>query len=358
MALFYPVTWVISIFDALCCLSKSIPEGKLDASNKSTYFWSNVFTGATQRAGAPRSASVKIIVSGSSGLIGSALIDSLRPDGHAIARLVRSGSTATADISSKMIRWEPPTGSIDLAAMEGADAVVSLAGASVAGGRWTKERKEVLRRSRVDATQHLVSNMAQLKMKPRAFVSASAIGYYGSRGDEVLSEASTPGDDFLAHLCRDWEAEAAKAEHEGIRTVILRFGLVLAAHGGALKQMVRPFRLGVGGRLGNGRQWMSWITLQDVVALIRYVITKDSPRGPINAVSPNAVTNAEFTSILAGVLHRPALFPAPRSVLKLALGELADALLASQRVVPEKLSELGYTFRHPQLKEALGSILD
>lgn len=301
---------------------------------------------------------MKIIVAGSSGLIGSALIDSLRPDGHTISRLVRSGSVAIADVMSKMIRWEPPTGSIDLAAMEGADAVVSVAGASVAGGRWTKERKQILRRSRVDATHHLVSSMAQLKTKPRVFVSASAIGYYGNRGDEVLTETSTPGNDFLAQLCRDWEAEAAKAEHEGIRTVMLRFGIVLAAHGGALQQMLRPFRLGVGGRLGNGRQWMSWVMLDDVVGIIRYALTKDSPRGPVNTVAPNPVTNAEFTSVLAEVLHRPALFPAPRLALKLALGEMTDALLASQRVMPERLTELGYTFRHPQLKQALPSILD
>lgn len=301
---------------------------------------------------------MKIILSGSSGLIGSSLIDSLRPDGHAISRLVRSSSTATADVTSKMIRWEPPSGSIDLAAMEGADAVVSLAGASVAGGRWSKERKQVLRRSRVDATRHLVSSLAQLKTKPRVFVSASAIGYYGNRGDEILTETSMPGNDFLAHLCRDWEAEASKAEHEGIRTVMLRFGIVLAAHGGALEQMLRPFRFGVGGRLGNGRQWMSWVTLEDAVAIIRYAIIQDSPRGPVNAVAPNAVTNAEFTSVLAEVLHRPALFPAPRLALKVALGEMADALLASQRVKPEKLTEIGYTFRHPQLREALAAILD
>ncbi|MGB6483192.1 MAG: TIGR01777 family oxidoreductase [Candidatus Acidiferrales bacterium] len=301
---------------------------------------------------------MKIIVSGSSGLVGAALIDSLRPEGHTIARLVRSGSAATADATSKMIRWEPPTGSIDLAAMEGADAVVNLAGASVAGGRWTTGRKEVLRRSRVNATRHLVAGLAQLKEKPRVLVSASAIGYYGSRGNEILTETSAPGNDFLAQLCRDWEAEAAKAEHEGIRTVMLRFGIILAPHGGALQQMLRPFRLGVGGRLGSGRQWMSWITLEDVVALIRYAIEKESPRGPVNAVTANAVTNAEFTSILAGVLHRPALFPAPRFALRLALGEMTDALLASQRVMPEKLNRMGYVFRHPQLKEALASILD
>lgn len=301
---------------------------------------------------------MKIIVSGSSGLVGAALVDSLRSEGHSIGRLVRSGSVSTADATSKMIRWEPPTGSIDLPSMEAADAVVHLAGASVAGGRWTAARKQVLRRSRVEATRHLVAGLTQLKEKPRAFVSASAIGYYGNRGDEILTETSAPGSDFLAQLCRDWEAEAARAEHEGIRTVILRFGIILAPHGGALQQMLRPFRLGVGGRLGNGQQWMSWITLGDVIALVRYALESDSSRGPINAVAPNAVTNAEFTSLLAGVLHRPALLPAPRFALRLALGEMADAVLASQRVVPEKLNGMGYSFRHPQLKQALESLLN
>jgi uncharacterized protein len=301
---------------------------------------------------------MKIIVSGSSGLVGTALIDSLRPDGHSIGRLVRSGSAATADATSQMIRWEPPTGSIDLAAIEGADAVVHLAGASVAGGRWTASRKQVLRQSRVDATRHLVAGLAQLKEKPHVLVSASAIGYYGERGDEKLTEMSAPGNDFLAQLCRDWETEAAKAEREGIRTIMLRFGIILAPHGGALQQMLRPFRLGVGGRLGSGSQWMSWITLEDVVGVIRCVLEKDSARGPMNAVAPNPVTNAEFTSALAGALHRPALLPAPRFALGLALGEMANALLASQRVFPEKLGGMGYAFRHPQLKEALGAILD
>lgn len=300
---------------------------------------------------------MKIIISGSSGLIGTALIDSLRPEGHSICRLVRSTSTAPADATSTLIRWEPPTGSIDLAAMEAADAVVHLAGASVAGGRWTASRKEILRRSRIDSTRHLVSALAQLKSKPRVLVSASAIGYYGDRGDEILTETSAPAADFLAQLCRDWEKEAAVAERESIRTVILRFGIVLAPQGGALRQMLTPFRLGVGGRLGSGRQWMSWISLHDVVKLIRHAIANDNLRGPVNAVAPHPITNAEFTSILAGVLHRPALFPAPRFALQLALGEMAGALLASQRVTPEKLNSLQYAFHYPQLKEALASML-
>lgn len=300
---------------------------------------------------------MKVIISGSSGLIGSALIDSLRPEGHSICRLVRSSSSAPADASSRMIRWEPPSGSIDLAAMEGADALVHLAGASVAGGRWTVSRKELLRRSRVDSTRHLVSALAQLKNKPRVFVSASAVGYYGNRGDEILTEVSPPAGDFLAQLCREWEKEAAAAERESIRTVILRFGIVLAPQGGALHQMLMPFRLGLGGRLGDGRQWMSWISLRDVVLLIRHAITNDALRGPVNAVAPNSVTNAEFTSTLAGILRRPAFFPVPRFALQLGLGEMTGALLASQRVAPAKLNALEYSFQHSQLREALTAML-
>ncbi|MHB8410582.1 MAG: TIGR01777 family oxidoreductase [Candidatus Acidiferrales bacterium] len=301
---------------------------------------------------------VKIIISGSSGLVGSALINSLRADGHSIARLVRSGSPSQTGPASENIRWEPPTGSIDLAGMEGADALVHLAGASIADGRWTPARKQILRRSRVDATRHLIAGLAQLSRKPRVLVAASAIGYYGDRGAETLTESAASGNGFLAGICREWEAETAQAERLGIRTVMLRFGIILAANGGALKRILVPFRIGVGGRLGTGRQWMSWITLDEVVAVIRCAIENDLLRGPVNAVSPSPVTNSEFTSVLAGVLHRPALFPTPRAVLRIALGEMADALLfSSQRVVPEKLQAQLYTFRHPELKEALESVL-
>lgn len=299
---------------------------------------------------------MKIVISGSSGLVGTALVNSLRAEGHEICRLVRSGSASFAD-GSKLVRWEPPTGSIDLAALENADAVVNLAGASIAGGRWTPARKELLRRSRVGATRHLAGGLAQLKNKPRAFVSASAIGYYGERGDEVLTETSAPGSDFLAQLCRDWETASASAERENIRAVMLRFGIILAKQGGALKQMLPPFRLGMGGRLGNGRQWMSWIALDDVVALIRWAIENDSLRGPVNAAAPNPARNSEFSSVLAAVLHRPALFPFPRFALRLALGEMADALIESQRVMPAKLIDRGFQFTRPELKTALESIL-
>lgn len=300
---------------------------------------------------------MKIIVSGSSGLVGSALVNSLRSDNHLIARLVRSGSPSQPGPASESIRWEPPTGSIDLAAMEGADAVVHLAGASIAEGRWSPARKEILRRSRVDATRHLVAGLRKLQRKPRVLVSASAVGFYGNRGDEVLTESSLPGNDFLAQICCNWESEVEQAEESGIRTVSLRFGIILAANGGALKRMLPPFRLGLGGRLGNGRQWMSWLTLDEVVSIIRFAIEKNSLSGPVNAVSPNPVTNSHFTSILGSALHRPALFPAPRPVLRLALGEMADALLfSSQRVIPQKLQSSGYQFRHSDLKEAFQSL--
>ncbi|HEV2290053.1 MAG TPA: TIGR01777 family oxidoreductase [Candidatus Acidoferrales bacterium] len=300
---------------------------------------------------------MKIIISGSSGLIGSTLVDALRSDNHQIARLVRSGSPSQPGPASESIRWEPPAGSIDLAAMEGADAIVHLAGASIGDGRWTSARKEILRRSRVDATHHLVGGLRKLQRKPRVLVSASAVGFYGDRGDETLTESSGPGNDFLAQICRGWESEVAQAEESGIRTVSLRFGVILAEKGGALKRMLPPFRLGVGGRLGNGRQWMSWLTLDEAVSIIRYSIDKDSLHGPVNAVSPNPVTNSRFTSTLASALRRPAIFPAPRAILRLALGEMADALLfSSQRVIPQNLRSSGYQFRHSDLREALRSL--
>ena len=301
---------------------------------------------------------MKILVTGSSGLVGTALCKSLRADGHTVLRLTRSGSAQQPGLLKEEIRWEPPTGSLDLAAMEGSDALVHLAGASIAQGRWTPARKETLRSSRVDTTRHLVGGIAKLQRKPRIFVCASAIGYYGDRGDETLTESSAPANDFLARLCCEWESAANEAERLGVRTVMLRLGIILDAHRGALPRMLLPFRLGVGGRLGSGRQWMSWISLEDAIRIIRFAIEKDSLRGPVNAISPNPVTNAEFTRALARVLHRPALLPAPRFALRLALGEMADALLfSSQRVTPQRLLALNYGFLHSNLEGALQSIL-
>jgi len=297
---------------------------------------------------------MKVAITGASGLAGTALGNALGSDGHKIVRLVRPGGTALADDA----RWNPAAGELDAAALEGCDAAVNLAGASIGEGRWDEARKKVLRESRIDSTRVLVSGLAKLKGKPRVLVSASAVGYYGDRGDEVLSEASGAGNDFLAKLACDWEAEARKAEASGIRTVILRFGVILSAHGGALPRMLTPFRMGVGGKLGSGKQWMSWLTLDEAVNLIRYAIDNSEQRGPVNAVSPNAVRNADFTRTLAHVLGRPALFPAPAFALRLMLGEMADALLlSSQRAAPRRLEATSYSFRNPDLEPALRGLL-
>ena len=245
-----------------------------------------------------------------------------------------------------------------MAALEGADAIVNLNGASIGGGRWTPERKKLLRTSRVETTRFLVDSMSRLRQKPRAFVSASAIGFYGSRGDEVLTEASASGTDFLSELSREWEQEAERAESFGIRAAILRFGIILSSHGGALPRMLTPFKMGVGGHLGDGKQWMSWIALDDVIGIIRWAIADSQVKGPVNVVAPDPVQNSEFTRVLAKVLHRPAIFPAPAFALRLMLGEMADALLlGSQRVLPEKLLGSSYKFRFEHLEPALRAVL-
>lgn len=297
---------------------------------------------------------MKVLISGGSGLVGSALTQSLRADGHSVFHIVRPGRTpAPGDV-----RWDPSSATVDVPALEGFDAIIHLSGASIAGGRWTDNRKKELRSSRVDSTRVLVDSLERLKRPPRVFVCASAIGYYGSRGDELLTESSGYGNDFLAILCRAWEGEAVRASAQGIRTVTARFGVVLATQGGALPRMLTPFRLGVGGRLGNGKQWMSWIALEDAVQVLRTAITDEKMQGPVNLVAPQPVQNAEFTRVLAAVLHRPAIFPAPAIALRLALGQMADGLLlASQRVQPEKLLAIGYRFRHESLQPALQAIL-
>lgn len=302
---------------------------------------------------------MKILISGSSGFIGTALVEALAHGGHTVCRLVRPQSARLGGPQGRAVRWDPLSGEMDSAAAEGTEAVVNLAGASIAEGRWSDARKRVLRSSRVDATRQLVSALFRLARPPQVFVSASAIGYYGDRGDEELAEQSPAGNDFLATLARDWEAEATRAARFGARVVLLRFGLVLARHGGALPRMLLPFRLGLGGRLGSGKQWMSWLTLTEVVGIIRYALGTAALRGPANAVTPNPVRNADFTGILGRVLRRPTLFPAPAVALRLALGEMAQALLlSSQRVLPRELEELGYGFEQPRLEPALRALLN
>jgi hypothetical protein len=301
---------------------------------------------------------MKILVTGSTGLVGTALVTALAGAGHTVCRLIRPESTAGGGAKDGFdVPWNPTTGELGGAAV-GADAVVNLAGASIGGGRWTAERKALLRSSRVDTTRALVTALAKMNARPRVLVSASAIGYYGSRRDESLAEESAAGADFLAGLAREWEAEAVKAEALGIRVVRARLGIILARHGGALAKMLLPFKLGVGGRVGPGQQWMSWVTLKDVVGILRLALENRAVQGAVNVVAPGAVRNAEFTKELARAVHRPALFPAPAFALRLALGEMADALLlASQRVVPQRLQQLGYRYLHPDLGVALAEIL-
>ncbi len=301
---------------------------------------------------------MKILVTGSSGLVGTALIEELKHSGHTVVRLVRPGGVSPSRATEGFdVQWNPVTGSLGGAAV-GADAVVNLAGASIADGRWSRKRKEILRTSRVESTDALVSALARMAIRPRVLVSASAIGIYGNRGDQQLTEESLAGDDFLSILARDWEASAVKAEAIGVRVVRARFGLILAKGGGALPRMVLPFRFGVGGRLGSGRQWMSWVTLADTVRILRLALEEGGVRGPINVVSPEPVRNSEFTEVLAKTLHRPALFSAPEFALKLAMGEMAEGLLlASQRVLPASLVRLGYKFVHPELRGALLSLV-
>lgn len=278
----------------------------------------------------------------------------LREKGHTVGRLVRpGGQLAPGDVP-----WDPMSAHIDTAPMEGANAFVHLSGASIGEGRWTPTRKALLRNSRVDSTRVLVDALARLRQKPKVFLCASATGYYGDRGDEILTESSEPGTDFLALLARDWEAEAMRAEDIGIRTVRLRYGVILSDAGGALPRMVTPFKFGVGGRFGSGRQWMSWITLDDAIEITRFAIVNDAFAGPVNIVAPDPVRNADFARALAKALHRPAIFPAPAFALRLVLGEMADPLLlSSQRVRPERLLAMNYAFRYSDPAAALESIL-
>jgi hypothetical protein len=301
---------------------------------------------------------MKILVTGSTGLVGTALVSALARDGNTVCRLVRPQSTVSMETKDGFnVAWNPATGELGGAGV-GPDAVVNLAGAPIGDGRWTAERKATLRSSRIDSTRALVNALGKMNARPRVLVSASAIGIYGNRGDELLTEESKLGGDFLAGVAQEWEAEALKAQTLGIRVVLARFGIVLAREGGALTKIVMPFKIGAGGKVGSGKQWMSWVALEDVVGILRLAIENASVRGAINVVAPQPVRNEELTKVLAKILHRPALFPAPAFALRFALGEMADALLlSSQRVVPARLEQSGYRFLHADLAAALKSVL-
>ena len=296
---------------------------------------------------------MNILISGASGLVGSALIPALESAGHSVRRLVRVRPQA----GSPHIYWDP-LGSFDpVGGIEGFDAVVNLAGESVAA-RWTKLRKSRILNSRVQGTMTLASAAARSKKPPKVLVSASAVGYYSNRGDEALTEESTSGSGFLADVARQWETAIGPATRADIRTVMLRMGFILSPRGGGLARMLPPFRMGVGGRLGSGRQWMSWISIDDVVGAIQHALATDALWGPVNTVAPHPVTNAEFTRTLGRVLGRPTIFPMPAFAARLAFGEMAnDLLLSSQRVQPLKLQNSGFQFRHPELEGALRELL-
>jgi hypothetical protein len=297
---------------------------------------------------------MKVLVTGSSGLVGSALLSQLESDGHTVTRLVRS----RRGTGEAQVLWEPQAGAIDSASLEGLDAVVHLAGESIAAGRWTAARKARILESRTKGTRLLAEALASLRERPKALVSASAVGYYGDRGEEALREESASGSGFLADVCRQWEAAAAPAAQVGIRVVHPRFAMILSTAGGALQRLLLPFRLGLGGKLGSGQQFMSWVALDDVVGAICHALTHDDLQGPVNTVSPTPVRNHEFTRTLGRVLRRPTVFPLPALAARLAFGQMADELLlASQRVEPAKLLASGYQFAFPDLESALRHLL-
>jgi uncharacterized protein len=296
---------------------------------------------------------VRYLITGASGFIGSKLVKTLLSRGHSVNYLGRKRSTKL-DSRAAFHCWNPGE-KAPLNSVPTVDAIVHLAGEPVAQ-RWTGEVKERIYNSRVDGTRKLVSAIGELQHKPAVLIAASAVGYYGDRGDEVLTEDSAPGNDFLAQLCVDWEQEATRAHEFGVRVVRIRIGIVLGRDGGALKQMLTPFRLGIGGRLGNGRQWMPWIHVDDLLGLFVFAAENTSIEGPLNGSSPEPVTNAEFTRRLAQALHRPAIFAVPKLALRLAVGELADFVLASSRVVPEAPTRSGFKFACPELGAAFKAL--
>ncbi|MGN6245407.1 MAG: TIGR01777 family oxidoreductase [Motilibacteraceae bacterium] len=295
---------------------------------------------------------MKIAVTGASGLIGSALVPALRADGHEVVRLVRRTPSAPDEV-----RWDPTAGTVDRAGLEGVQAGIHLAGAGVGEHRWTESYKRVIRESRVDGTRTFAAALASLDPLPAVLLSGSAIGYYGDTGDTAVDESAPAGSDFLARVCVDWEASTAAAEAAGIRVVHLRTGLVMSPKGGAMQRMLPLFRLGVGGKLGSGRQYWSWITLADEVGAIRHLLTAEQTSGPVNLTAPTPVTNAEFTRALAQVVHRPAVLPAPAFALKAVLGEFSHDVLGSQRVLPRALQASGYAFADPDLVPALRTVV-
>jgi uncharacterized protein (TIGR01777 family) len=298
---------------------------------------------------------LKITISGASGLIGRRLLKMLAADGHALHVLSRHAGTNLPP-GVKISPWDPLKGEPPADALREADAVIHLAGEPVAQ-RWTPEVKQKIRGSRVAGTEHLVQAISKLPQPPKTLLCASAIGYYGSRGDEVLTEVSGPGSDYLSEVCIAWEKAAQAAEALGVRVVRVRIGVVLDARGGALAKMLPPFKMGVGGKVGNGRQWMSWIHAEDLAGIFRLALTSAAINGAVNGTAPNPVTNADFTRALAAALRRPAIFPVPPLALKLMFGEMSEVLLGSQRVAPQAAEASGYQFQFPHVGAALADVV-
>ena len=295
---------------------------------------------------------MKILIAGASGLVGSALVPKLKAEGAQVTPLVRSAA------KSGEIEWHPNHQTIDAPSLEGSDAVINLAGEGIANGRWTEEKKRRILDSRVNGTRLLSETMASLSRKPATFINASAVGFYGSRGDELVDEESGPGEGFLAGVCRQWESATARAEQAGIRVVKLRFGVILAKDGGILGSMLGPFKLGLGGKIGSGEQVISWVAIDDVVAAISFILQNESVRGPVNVVAPQPVTNKEFTKTLGRVLSRPTFMTMPAFAARLVFGEMADEMmLSSTRVAPKVLNDAGFRFQYPELEGAVRTIL-
>ncbi len=299
---------------------------------------------------------MRALITGATGLVGKHLLGRIE-DAVVLSRNPDEARRRLGKVEAHA--WNPERGPAPAEAVRGVEAVFNLAGEPVFEGRWTDEKKRRIRDSRVVGTRNLVSALAAMEneSRPKVLVSASAVGYYGDRGDEELNERSTVGDGFLAEVCVDWEREAMAAAQLGIRVVCVRIGIVLAPDGGALAAMLTPFRMGIGGRLGSGRQWMPWVHIKDLAGMMLHASRNDSIRGPMNAVAPHPVINVDFTSALAHAVHRPALLPMPRIALRLALGESSDILIASQRVFPRVAEQSGYGFEHPDLAGALDDVM-
>lgn len=297
---------------------------------------------------------MRILVTGSTGLVGTALVERLLDEGFSVARLVRR----QWGLDEPELLWAPERGEIDRAGLKGFDGVVHLAGDNISAGRWTAEKKRRIYESRVESTRLLSRTLAKLTRPPKVLVSASATGYYGNRGEEVLDEDSSCGDTFLGRVCRDWESATKKASQAGIRVVNARLGVVLSEKGGALARMLTPFRLGLGGVVGGGAAYMSWITLDDLVGALIHCLVKPDIQGPVNMLSPNPVSNREFTKALGRVLSRPTVFPLPAFMVRLLFGEMGEELLlSSARVLPKRLEASGFVFKQPRLEEALRHVL-